>query len=576
MKKILSVAYRLRNLLTNLFNPLFNYFKQGIYSREFPLYFKNFITKHLQGLTNSLKNEIQQTEGIHSERIKKLRSTCLGLHSLLPFESYYSYSILIAIESLSSPHLLLAIESALAQTAPQLEILVGCFEKDLEKLRLLLKNVPSITLIGLKVKDEVSMLNEMATQSKGYYLLLLSVNDWIRPDYLFRCEQFLRLQKASPNVCLYTDEYLINEKNYPIPGGAWHKKSINFPYVFQNEIGKSLLIPKSLWMSVGGINYSPDSEGFWELSFKMYEKEKCIFCHLPFPLYARRLPLNRPLSDSASLIEIFQTSFKDWQWSQGLLPSSLRAIPPISNSPSVQVIIPFKEQKKLTLAAVRSVFKQKGVRICLTCVDNGSLDQSIGKEIEELGGEVLLINEPFNYSRLNNLAVQNTTQTICDFILFLNNDVELNEHAVEEMCRWGAQPELGMIGAWLSYPNGLLQHGGVDLIQEGPGHQVIWNHTEKLHDESKLVRSKQLHIVDAVTAACALVKRSLFIEVGGFDELCYPIAYSDTNLAVKIANKGFKNFYTPYARGVHHESVSRKLESLEDVESSRWLHNLNQ
>jgi GT2 family glycosyltransferase len=85
-----------------------------------------------------------------------------------------------------------------------------------------------------------------------------------------------------------------------------------------------------------------------------------------------------------------------------------------------------------------------------------------------------------------------------------------------------------------------------------------------------------LHIVDAVTAACALVKRSLFIEVGGFDELCYPIAYSDTNLAVKIANKGFKNFYTPYARGVHHESVSRKLESLEDVESSRWLHNLNQ
>ena len=100
---------------------------------------------------------------------------------------------------------------------------------------------------------------------------------------------------------------------------------------------------------------------------------------------------------------------------------------------------------------------------------------------------------------------------------------------------------------------------------------MCWVHHEKFSTFEEMQRTKSLGVVDAVTAACALVKRQVFLEIGGFDEVWYPIAYSDTNLAIKLHLKGLKCFYTPYAHGVHHESVTRK-EGIEDFENSCWLH----
>ena len=253
----------------------------------------------------------------------------------------------------------------------------------------------------------------------------------------------------------------------------------------------------------------------------------------------------------------------------------MRAVPELKKSLSVQVIIPYKNQKELTLKAVRSALLQKEADVCVTAVDNNSEDGSIAKEIERLGGEVILVKEPFNYSRLNNLAVERTERARqCEYLLFLNNDVELEEDALVEMCRWVVQPGIGLVGCMLSYPNGLLQHGGVDIIRSGPAHQVTWSHSEKLRNSAKMNVSNILRLVDAATAACALMSRSHFLEIGGFDENWYPVAYSDTNLAVKLSSLGLKSFYTPYAKGVHYESASRDVENIEDVENSRWLQDL--
>lgn len=209
----------------------------------------------------------------------------------------------------------------------------------------------------------------------------------------------------------------------------------------------------------------------------------------------------------------------------------------------------------------------------ITAVDNRSSDPSIAEAIKKLGGEVIHIDEPFNYSRLNNLAV-NRTQTAndCDMLLFLNNDVELEPDALSEMVRWCAQPGIGMVGCRLNYPDGRLQHGGVRLYT-GMKKAMRWDHIEKFRSFDEMDESKTLGLFDAVTAACAMMKRKTFLEVGGFDEVWYPIGYSDTNLAIKLAARGLKCFYTPYGVGIHHESISRKT-SIEDFENSWWLHNL--
>jgi GT2 family glycosyltransferase len=226
------------------------------------------------------------------------------------------------------------------------------------------------------------------------------------------------------------------------------------------------------------------------------------------------------------------------------------------------VIIPFKDEKKGTLAAAKSAFQQVGVEVFVTAIDNESLDGTIKEELERLGVEVLTFNEPFNYSKINNFAIN---QSGCEYplLVFLNNDVVLDKSAFLEMCRFASLKDLGLIGCRLHYPSGLLQHGGVHKMKE------LWVHIEK--NQKKLDIALEHAVVDAVTAAACMIEREKFLEVRGFDEVSYPIAYSDTDLATRLKAKGYQSFYTPFATGIHFESKSRKKGHQEDYESSSWL-----
>lgn len=229
------------------------------------------------------------------------------------------------------------------------------------------------------------------------------------------------------------------------------------------------------------------------------------------------------------------------------------------------------------MKAVASILRQKGVITKITAVDNQSSDLSIGDELKKLGVEVLSISEPFNYSRLNNLGVRESQiGKDCELLLLVNNDVELEEGALEEMCRWIKQPHIGMVGCRLHYPNGLLQHGGIELNPKGPTFQMSWLHVEKNLPFEFLGMTRIIRLVDAVTAACVVINRKIYLEVGGLDEVWHPVAYSDTDLAEKLRSKGLYCIYTPYATGVHYESITRTFDNIEDYEASRWLHELRQ
>ena len=240
---------------------------------------------------------------IEGARVKKLGQLAKGLHSLFPLDEAYSYSILIPVKELSSALLETTIKSALNQTAPQLEILLG-IKKDLStKAELALKKfiqTPCCRPVALSEDGEPAMLNALAKEAKGNYLLPLMTGSWIRPDYLYRCEQFLRLAEPGMAPCLYTDEMIINSPGYPLPGRYCQKpSSLHFPFHFKDDVGHSLLIPREKWLKAGGIVLDLESQGLWEFALRL-DLEGCTFHSLPFPLYAHRLLAPKPIRESAA------------------------------------------------------------------------------------------------------------------------------------------------------------------------------------------------------------------------------------------------------------------------------------
>ena len=128
-----------------------------------------------------------------------------------------------------------------------------------------------------------------------------------------------------------------------------------------------------------------------------------------------------------------------------------------------------------------------------------------------------------------------------------------------------------MVGAQLLYPGGKIQHGGVRRDLDLPQRSLNYVHLDVGLRPQAGFFSSQILACDAVTAACSVVRLDLFEKAGGFDEVFFPIGFSDTDLCARIQALGKTNIYTPFAQAIHHESASRGGWSVEDFEESQWL-----
>lgn len=572
-----------------LFKDFSVYFRKGWKSGQLVSYAKSFISSALFYL-NRFRQQGLYIKGIQhfhidDEEIKKLKQTSRGLYSLLPPDKHFSYSILLPVRSLHPLYFKKSLESLLNQSPPSLEILIGLKEEDKKAIEEILSSLSQeerkkILLFFLPSKESIhAWVNTLANQASHAFLFVMGEKDWIRPDLFFRYEQTLRLFPSPHQVVLFCNSHRINAKDYFIPFSEYcQPENLLFPFFFKTICEKGLLIPSHLWKKVGGLHLEFQGAEYQNLLLQL-DLEKAVFQHVPLCLYSTRYLSSQEeeRQSTENCLKALQkyTNAKElgWTWSAGYQSHTMRALPPLRQGHRIQVIMPYKDQKELTLKCVHRLLQQKAVEVFLTAIDNRSMDRSIAEAIRLLGGEVIEVDEPFNYSRLNNLAVKHTKMAAhCDCLLFLNNDVELEPDALSEMLRWIDQPPIGLVGCRLHYPDGRLQHGGVQ-IGEQRKQAMRWEHIEKFYSFEQMEETKRLGFFDAVTAACALIKREVFLEIGGFDEIWYPIGYSDTHLAVKLQKRGLKCFYTPYAVGTHHESVSRKT-SIEDYENSWWLHHL--
>jgi GT2 family glycosyltransferase len=166
---------------------------------------------------------------------------------------------------------------------------------------------------------------------------------------------------------------------------------------------------------------------------------------------------------------------------------------------------------------------------------------------------VLAYDHPFNFSAINNFAVEHATG---ELVCMLNNDTEvISPDWLNEMASRLLQPGVGAVGARLYFSDGRVQHAG-DVI--GPGgcanhlHGII-----EADDPGYMNRAVLPQELSAVTAACLLTTRRLYKELGGLDEHNLTVAFNDVDFCLRIREAGYRVVYTPYAELYHHESVSR-------------------
>jgi len=228
--------------------------------------------------------------------------------------------------------------------------------------------------------------------------------------------------------------------------------------------------------------------------------------------------------------------------------------------PKISIIIPNKDHKEDLEKCVNSILKSTYKNYEIIISENNSTNKTIFEYYHFIKNRYSFIkviewNKPFNYSAINNFAVLYSTG---DILLFLNNDIEvINNNWLEEMLMFIQRNDVGAVGAKLFYPDNTIQHAGVIV---GLGGAADHSHRHFPYEsDGYFMRLKIVHNVSAVTGACLMTKKSVFIQVGGFDER-YQIAFNDIDFCLKVRQKGYLIVFTPFAKAYHFEFKTRGID----------------
>jgi glycosyltransferase involved in cell wall biosynthesis len=230
-------------------------------------------------------------------------------------------------------------------------------------------------------------------------------------------------------------------------------------------------------------------------------------------------------------------------------------------APPVTLIVPTRNggpllQRCIDAIAERTTYPSYEILI----VDNGSDDAATLAYLDRLRGRANVRVErddrPFNFAAINNTAVRQAAGAIVGLI---NDDTEIITPGwLTEMVGFAIQPGVGAVGARLWYPDETLQHGGVVLGIAGSAGRLHKGLRRGL--TGYCGRAVLAQDFSAVTAACLVVRKDIYLDAGGLDEASFPIAFNDVDFCLKLRAKGFRNVWTPFAELYHHESASRGYE----------------
>ncbi|MFJ4430039.1 glycosyltransferase family 2 protein [Pseudomonas sp. NPDC089395] len=228
--------------------------------------------------------------------------------------------------------------------------------------------------------------------------------------------------------------------------------------------------------------------------------------------------------------------------------------------PLVSIIIPTRDQFGLVSRCVETIIQRtryKHYEIIL--VDNlseaedakGWLDAIESMADDKL--RVLRYPHPFNYSAMNNLAV---AEARGEYLVLMNNDTAvIDDNWLDELLNHAQRPEVGIVGARLHYPDGTLQHAGVVLGLRGPAEHPWLRRAPQA--PSYMGRSQLDQNFSAVTAACLMIRKKVYEQVDGLDEVAFAVSYNDVDLCLKVGQAGYLNVWASRSVVMHEGSVSQ-------------------
>jgi glycosyltransferase involved in cell wall biosynthesis len=430
-----------------------------------------------------------------------------------------------------------------------------------------------IKVVYRKTNGHISQATNSALEfAHGEFVAFLDHDDVLSEHALYWVAAEL---EAHPQTdILYSDSDFLDDDD--VRSRPYFKPDFNLELMLGHNLVNHLgVYRRSLVEAVGGMRVGFEGSQDYDLLFSVLGKSAVERVrHIPVVLYHWRRSDKAPPYSSRNLdrcAAAARAAVTDFLASRGVEADVLPAPKAINwqriryhlpdPAPKVSVIIPTKNQFELLQKCVRGVLNDTDYpSLEVVIVDHESDDVQTKALLKELAKDprvrVLPYVGPFNFSAINNFAVRNSKGEI---LAFLNNDLEiLHSDWLREMVSHVMRPKIGAVGAKLYYPNGKIQHAGVIIGMGGvAGHQFL----NMPHDfpgpngETILV-----HELSAVTGACMVVRRSTFVEVGGFDAINLPVAFNDIDFCLRLREHGYRNIFTPFAEFIHHESASRGLD----------------
>ena len=340
-----------------------------------------------------------------------------------------------------------------------------------------------------------------------------------------------------------------------------------------NYIGDVILIKQSVYLSAGGLDASMGASALFDLllrlsgilnDYEIHHLPEMLFS-LPADNYHAPHGFSIARKDREAL-ERFASAEKSQEnaigpvVSKGPYPGLFQLHYPLPvDTPSVDIIIPTRDQPKLLERCVRSILDLTAYyRFNIVVIDNDSELEDTSRFHEEFlkkEARYRLLHYPgeFNYSAINNSAVRTSK---ADIVVLLNNDTEIMQADwLSQLVAEALQPDVACVGAKLVYGNGLVQHVGVVAGMQGvAGHVNRYMQADEDGYGGMLQLSPD---TSAVTGACLAIRRKVFEQLNGLDEENLTIAFNDVDLCLRAREFGYRNRLLAQVRLVHHESVSR-------------------
>lgn len=438
---------------------------------------------------------------------------------------------------------------------------------------------------------------EIAT---GEWIGLLDHDDLLAPEALF--EMVAKMNQDADFDAIYSDEDKITEEKK----GEWKHSQPHFKPDFNLDLLRSnnyithfFCVKRSVQEQVGGFRQEFDGAQDYDFILRCMEKAKKVG-HVPKILYHWRVhsnstsdnPMSKQYAYDAGQHAIEEHLVRMGQKaevSQRKFFGFYRVKYQVQGTPLVSILIPNKDQAATLKRCIQSIEKSAYQNYEVIIIENNSTQPETFRYYSELcgmkyqsgtdreqysenrkiscegklsGGQsvrVVTWQEGFNYSAINNYGAIFARG---EYLVMLNNDIELiTVDWLEEMLGNCQRPEVGIVGARLYYPDNTIQHAGIVVGIDGIAANMFPG--MKREREGYMHRAATQLNYSAVTAACLMIEKQIYEEVGGFEEQL-AVAFNDVDLCLRVGKAGYLVVYDPWVEAYHHESKSRGKEDTKE------------